>query len=231
MGGNTFFYNALCKMWFFGRSDDEFESDQEVVQQTKRAKAETVAEKETNDVATSTVREYQEIFRQFDCPICYETMASTCVITPCGCSFCYVCIETWYCDCNKNECPSCKQVFDLKNAVLNKRTDCVIREFLKTNKASKEEMAKWEQRVQVGIQHKNAFGKPRVVVAPPVQAPAQLLPAWNRIIVHAEQVVTFAAMPENAINAGMQARAHRAQNFIQHASEIVDLTEEDDSDN
>lgn len=29
----------------------------------------------------------------YDCPICYVTMASGCTLFPCGCNFCYQCIE------------------------------------------------------------------------------------------------------------------------------------------
>lgn len=68
-------------------------------------------------------------------------------------------LRFWYCVNKKDYCPCCNQKFELPNAVLNKRTDTVIREFLKLHAATEEEINHWENRVVVGIQRRRAYNK------------------------------------------------------------------------
>ena len=115
------------------------------------------------------------LFHQFDCPICYETMASVCTLSPCGCNFCYHCIETWYCVKRKNQCPCCNQKFELPKSVANKRIDTVIREFLKVISINKDEIDSWEDRVLVGIQRRQAYYQLHVNQVPPQPVPSQVV--------------------------------------------------------
>lgn len=108
-----------------------------------------------NEIVTKST--LNGLFHQFDCPICYDTMASVCTLSSCGCNFCYHCIETWYCVRRKNQCPCCNQTFELPKSVANKRMDTVIREFLKIQATTEKEIDDWEDRVVVGIQRRKAY--------------------------------------------------------------------------
>ncbi len=175
------------------------------------------------------------LFHQFDCPICYDTMASVCTLAPCGCNFCYHCIETWYCVKRKNICPCCNQKFELPKAVSNKRMDTVIRDFMKAMSVPKEDMDNWEDRVLVGIQRKQAYHQ--LYVAPVQAAAAAVVPRFAAPVVsqvaasatpaasapvtrevlseliraRAIQVIAAASLPANANNTVLQGRAQRAQ--------------------
>ncbi len=181
------------------------------------------------------------LFHQFDCPICYDTMASVCTLGPCGCNFCYHCIETWYCAKRKNTCPCCNQKFELSKSVSNKRMDTVIRDFMKAMSVPKKDVDSWEDRVLVGIQRRQAYyqlHKP-ITIAPALPQLMQASVAPNQvqhevattappqinnnnppvtrevlselIRARAIQVIAAASLPEHANNTILQGRAQRAQ--------------------
>jgi len=98
------------------------------------------------------------LLRQFECSICYDTLACAVCLSPCGDNFCYVCIADWY---SKNsQCPICQSPFRLSRVVPNRLTESIIREVLSLNdssssgSSSEEDLRQWEMRVQHGVQRR-----------------------------------------------------------------------------
>ena len=85
------------------------------------------------------------LLRQYECAICFETMAGACNLSPCGDAFCFTCIEDWAQQ--HHTCPLCSGDFDLKNVVTSKIVDNAVREILKNDKP---ELDAWEARVAEG---------------------------------------------------------------------------------
>jgi hypothetical protein len=170
------------------RDREEEEEDEKVEPVACRVKVEdalfigpAVKNESIKSIANAPVSKnvLRGLFHQFDCPICYDTMAATCTLFPCGCNFCYHCIETWYCIKKKSTCPCCNQNFALPNSAPNKRMDTTIRDFMKALQVNKETMNDWEDRVLVGIQRKQAYSQlhsKNVVSANGVFVPIAALP-------------------------------------------------------
>ena len=66
----------------------------------------------------------EKILRQYECSICYETMALAHSLS-CGDSFCFICISDWAS--THSTCPICQSSFDLKLAIPNKTVTSAIR--------------------------------------------------------------------------------------------------------
>lgn len=100
----------------------------------------------TNSTTDSSHDVINKLIRQYECSICYETMACAFSLSPCGDSFCYTCISDWS---EKNNCcPMCQSAFNLSNSMLNKIVDNGIREILSTDK---DMLKEWEDRVTEGL--------------------------------------------------------------------------------
>ena len=85
------------------------------------------------------------LLTQYECSICFDTMAGACNLSPCGDSFCFSCIEDWAK--NHNTCPLCSGNFQLKFVVPSKVIDNAVREILKNEN---DQLADWEKRVEAG---------------------------------------------------------------------------------
>lgn len=120
---------------------------------------EAVAAPQVNPVITN-------LLRQYECPICYESIACAESLNPCGCVYCFSCIMDWS---KKNmTCPTCNTNFDLKTSVPSKLVDNAVRDILK-NEA--ETLKAWEERVQKGLKERTAFREARQpLVARPAPA-------------------------------------------------------------
>ena len=135
------------------------------------------ADEEVEKLVTKRVKSItSDLLREFECAICYETMAATCCLSSCGCNFCFQCIKQWYDHSPKAECPCCKEHFVLEVAVANKRFDSIIRSFMTNGQVAKADVDAWETRVSKGIEEFNAFvnrrkRKPRIVQAIDAFAP------------------------------------------------------------
>lgn len=110
----------------------------------------------TSSSSSSCIR--SNLLRQFECSICYDTLACAVCLSPCGDNFCYVCIADWY---SKNsQCPICQSPFRLSRVVPNRLTESIIREVLSLNdsssgsSSSEEDLRQWEMRVQHGVQRR-----------------------------------------------------------------------------
>lgn len=68
----------------------------------------------------------QQVLDQFQCSICFDSMAGSSVVPPCGDSFCYECIRD-VAKKPKCKCPVCKSPFDLHRVFLNPLIDNAIR--------------------------------------------------------------------------------------------------------
>ena len=121
-----------------------------------REKGEQLKEEEESRKKNSGNSCLQKISSMFDCAICYETMACTTTLSPCGCNYCFVCVEEWYRKNPNGGCPCCKQSFKLHESIENKRIDAAIREIY-ANIMSIQEIAKWEERVHAGKERRQAM--------------------------------------------------------------------------
>lgn len=92
------------------------------------------------------------LLRQYECAICYETMACAVSINPCGDTFCFSCMQEW--SVAHSTCPTCSSNFDLRQAIISRVTDNAVREILKDEK---DQLTVWEERVADGIQKRKAF--------------------------------------------------------------------------
>ena len=107
-----------------------------------------------------------KLLRQYECSICYETLACAVSLNPCGCCFCYTCIAGWVEDGNKHkpsssssvatnpfasfaQCPHCQAEFNLSGTLPNRLVDGAIREIL-TDLPT--ELTDWERRVKEGAE-------------------------------------------------------------------------------
>lgn len=136
--------NKVAKIVEDFNNNKDLEDDNIVLKEDSEDKELVVKQSVVND-----------IMAQFDCAICYSTMAATCTLTPCGCNFCYVCIEKW--SATKNTCPCCNQKFDLGRASLNKGMDSAILALFKARQMNLKHIKSWENRGIVGIQRKQAY--------------------------------------------------------------------------
>jgi hypothetical protein len=100
------------------------------------------------------------LLRQYECEICYDTLAAVCTLIPCGDCFCFPCIQGWAA--KKNVCPHCQQPFDLKSTIPNKIMDNAIREIVKVDPVA---LRAWEQRVEEGNEARKNFSSVPVPVA------------------------------------------------------------------
>jgi hypothetical protein len=91
----------------------------------------------------------KKLLRQYECSICYETMACSFSLSPCGDSFCYTCIKDWSEAATK--CPLCQETFELKNSLPSKLSDNTIRDILSNDEA---ELKAWESRCSEGLANK-----------------------------------------------------------------------------
>ncbi len=105
-----------------------------------------------------------KLLRQYECSICYETMACSFSLSPCGDSFCFVCIADWAQ--KHSSCPLCQTKFEMKSSMVSKLADNAIREVLSTDP---EQLREWEGRAKEGLD----MWKEQVlgVKAPQVAAP------------------------------------------------------------
>jgi hypothetical protein len=113
---------------------------------------ETVVSKRVKNIAC-------DLLREFECAICYETMAATCCLPSCGCNFCFHCIKQWYDYNPKAKCPCCNEHFVLEYAVANKRFDSIVRSFMTNGQVPKPVVDAWEIRVSEGIQEFKGFSQ------------------------------------------------------------------------
>lgn len=127
------------------------------------------------------------LLRQFECSICYDTLACAVCLSPCGDNFCYVCIADWY---SKNsQCPICQSPFRLSRVVPNRLTESIIREVLSLNdsssSSSEDDLRQWEARVQLGVQRRKlskgvekgvVVDRPSIATAAAASAPIVVAP-------------------------------------------------------
>lgn len=126
------------------------EDSEEVVHSPKRVR--TIA-------PSSPSETLQAILRHYECAICYELMAYTHSLAPCGDCFCYGCIDTWVHRSNGRSCPKCRSSFNLRNAVPSRIIDETIREALKDDH---EQLDLWEERLERGRRAKKiSLTRPR----------------------------------------------------------------------
>jgi hypothetical protein len=88
----------------------------------------------------------QNLLRQYECSICYETMACAIAIIPCGDTFCFPCIYEW--SIKHKTCPSCQGLLDLKVSIPNRISDNAVHEILKNETI---ELQTWETRTNEGL--------------------------------------------------------------------------------
>jgi hypothetical protein len=130
----------------------------------------TVAKK-TEDITRTVVK---KLLREYECSVCYETLASAVSLVPCACCFCYACIAGWVEGANKKAkpaassssssssstgslsdlqytapCPHCNRDFNLLEALPNRVLDAAIRGVLEN---VPEDLKEWEERVQAGAE-------------------------------------------------------------------------------
>lgn len=109
----------------------------------------------------------QNLLRQYECAICYETLASAVSLSPCGDTFCFPCISEW--SSRSQSCPSCNSAFDLSRIVANRVTDNAIREILKDDA---DQLAAWEARVTQGNEARKVYFEKLSAPPKPPAAPA-----------------------------------------------------------
>lgn len=104
----------------------------------------------------------KKLLRQYECSICFETLAGAVSLSPCGCCFCYACAADWVDGHNAKkggkgtssstadpsgqysaQCPHCAAQFSLLEALPNRVLDNAIREILLN---LPEELQEWEER-------------------------------------------------------------------------------------
>eukprot|EP00981_Chlorochromonas_danica_P001591 scaffold342_cov208-Ochromonas_danica.AAC.15 len=88
----------------------------------------------------------KSLLQQYECGICFETMACVVSLNPCGDNFCYSCIADWAE--KRRSCPLCNTVFDVKQVLPNRLVESSIREVLRN---SKEALDAWEARSSEGL--------------------------------------------------------------------------------
>lgn len=103
----------------------------------------------------------KSLLEQYECGICFETMACAVSLTPCGDSFCYNCIADWAL--KATHCPFCNAPFDLKHSVPNRLVENSVREILKNEQ---EALSAWETRAAVGRERRK-----QALAAPPSSTP------------------------------------------------------------
>lgn len=128
----------------------------------------------------------KNVLRQYECAICYETMACAVSLTPCGDTFCFGCILEW--SAHNSTCPSCNGQFDLAGAIPNRVTDNAVREVLKDET---EDLEAWEKRCAEGTEARKKFlaekttGKKTtssIVSNPPISTPQVMTTSANPIV-------------------------------------------------
>jgi hypothetical protein len=121
------------------------------------------------------------LLRQYECEICYEVMACSYALNPCGDCFCYSCIEDWA-NGKKDRCPHCQGPFDLKTAIPMKKMDNAVREILKSDP---EQLKEWEVRFNEGISRNRKFQEKGLPYQQPLQ---QQQPPQNSFMFAAPQM-------------------------------------------
>ncbi len=112
------------------------------------------------------------LLQQYECGICFETMACAVSLSPCGDSFCFTCIASWAAK-QHTHCPFCNGAFDIKHALPNRMVDHSAREVLKNDA---EALTEWEKRVKAGQEARKA------ALAPAAVAVQQNVPQLHRFI-------------------------------------------------
>ncbi len=155
----------------------------------------------------------ENLLRQYECEICYDTLASVCTLIPCGDCFCFTCIQGW--SAKKNICPHCQQPFDLNMTVPNKIMDNAIREIVKTDA---EALKKWEDRVDEGNQARKLFSAP---AAAPVAPKSSLMTLPTPPIPMIPMMNIPVSAPTRRPGVSHQAGGRRVQ---QQGGGVIDLT-------
>lgn len=126
----------------------------------------------------------KKLLRQYECAICYETIACASSVHPCGDSFCLVCIADWAAQ-NKagatsssssavaanveSSCPYCQAKFTMSNVNPNRLADNAIRVILQD---VPEELSAWEERLQQGNERRRQITESAKNAAPSSAATA-----------------------------------------------------------
>lgn len=79
------------------------------------------------------------LLQHYECEICFEPIACSYSLLPCGDTFCYSCIEDWS-KSSRNQCPHCQGEFNLDSAFANKKMDSVVRDILQSTVQLEEEI-------------------------------------------------------------------------------------------
>lgn len=104
--------------------------------------------------ATPATSVIANLLRQYECPICYESLACAEGLNPCGCMFCFPCIKEW--SQAHSQCPTCNVKFNMKASLQSKLVDNAVRDILKNEGDA---LASWEERVAEGIRQRADFRK------------------------------------------------------------------------
>lgn len=176
---------------------------------------------------------FGKLLSQFDCPVCYETLASVCTLQPCGCNFCFDCIYKWNCEKNKKTCPCCNQLVALSKSSANKRLDSIIREFLKsrslhnssfkTEEEQREQIAfleEWENRVEAGIALREKFKRDEQQKSERTLSEQGKNIFIESIRQRANQILEQASQESNLRDPVFQARAESARNALRQISRL-----------
>jgi pSer/pThr/pTyr-binding forkhead associated (FHA) protein len=148
--------------------------------------------KNTENIMKTVVK---KLLREYECSVCYETLACAVSLNPCGCCFCYACIADWVEGSNKKAkpslnssssssstgslsdlqynapCPHCNQEFSLLNVLPNRVLDAAIRGVLEN---VPEDLKEWEERVLAGTEMRKELqaNTPTAPAAPAASVPA-----------------------------------------------------------
>lgn len=162
----------------------------------------------TRDIANRILREYE-------CSICYETIACASSVHPCGCSFCLVCIADWAgqsktgasanAECS---CPNCQGKFAMTNVFPNRLVDNALRAILQN---IPQELVAWEERLQQGNERRRliteaAAPTPASSAAAATAAPAEASTSAQRHVAMRAVLARTAEPAGNAVSQEQQAR-------------------------
>lgn len=167
------------------------------------------------------------LLQQYECGICFETMACAVSLSPCGDNFCYLCIAEWAA--KSTACPCCNSQFDLKRAVPNRVVENSVREVLKLDQ---EALTAWEERVTQGLDKRKAAlanDNNKAKAPTPAAAPPPAPPQPMRFMNHAAQQAQGQQAAAMALLAARLGPAHpqTAGAYFQAAANpfVVDLTD------
>ena len=137
----------------------------------------------TNAAASASVAATAaKLETHYECSICFCPMACCHSISPCGHSFCYICIADWAA--KHKTCPFCLVPFQIKASLPNITIEGIIREIL-TMDPNPESLSCWEERAREGLDRKRGIKhtprkKAAVVIRPisdPIIATSVSIPA------------------------------------------------------